>query len=177
MALITSLKGAEGTDKASKVPSRTIDDGPPPSSDKSKTATPKGSLFQQDSKGLMDENAMGLGSEGGSTQVLANQALAQILTGIKTLSVTLPGLVPVLSDLTGRLSMLVPQMVNDLTNGGSGLVPQMGMPLPVPQPGMGMPPGMPMGGQNSPAGMPPGLMPPQDMPQPPQGPPMGPMGM
>lgn len=169
MALITSLKGAEGTDKPTKVPGRTIDDGPPPSSEKPKTAGPKGSLFQQDSKGQMDQNSMGLGSEGGSTQIVANQALAQILTGIRTLSTVLPGLVPVLSDLTGRLSMIVPQMVNDLTNGGSGLVPPMGMPLPTPTPQgpPGMPPGQP------PAGMPPGMPPPP----PQQGPPMGMPGM
>jgi len=173
MALITQLKGQDESDKPSKAPDRTIDDGPPPSEDKPQPATPKGSLFQQASGGLMDQNANGLGAEGGSVQVLANQALAQVMTGIKTLSTVLPGLVPVLSDLTGRLTMLVPQMMNDFTNGGTGLVPPMGMPLPAPgpqgPPGMMPPPGMPMGtggpmppqgpGAGPPMPPPPGMIP------------------
>lgn len=165
MALITSLKGSEATDKPSKAPSKTIDDGPPPSSTKPKTASPKGSLFQQDSAGLMDQNGAGLGSEGGSQQVLANQALSQILSGVKVLSTVLPGIVPVLSDLTGRLMMMVPQMMNDMTNGGSGLVPSMGMPPPQPPPGG--PPGMPPGQPGM--GMQPGMPPQQGPPPPPQG--------
>lgn len=180
MALVTALKGKDGSDKPSSGASRAIDDGPPPSSDKPKPATPKGSLFQQSSGDVMDQNASGLGSEGGSPQVVANQALSQILTGVKTLSVVLPGIVPILSDLTGRLTMIVPQMMNDMTNGGQGLVPSMGMPNP--QPGMpgqppppgapGMPPGMPPPPPGMP-GQPP--MPPQMPPGPPGQPPMPPM--
>lgn len=162
MALITSQKGSD-EDKPSKSPARSIDDGPPAPTTSPKPATPKGSLFQQSTTSLGDQNAMGLGADGGTPQVIANQALAQILTGVKTLSTVLPGLVPVLSDLTGRLTMIVPQMMNDLTNGGTGLVPPMGMPTPQPGPmagGMGAPPGMPP----PPGG---GMMPP------PQGSPMG----
>lgn len=158
MALITPLKGSDGAqDKGSLAPARTVDDGPPPSQNKPKSQ-PKGSLFQQNSRDITTQNSMGLGAEGGSPQVLANQALAQVLSGVKILSTVLPGLVPVLSDLTGRLTMLVPQMMNDFTNGGSGLVPVMGMPLPQPSgPAPGMPPG----------GMPPGPL---------GAPPMGPQG-
>lgn len=154
MALLTPLKGSESEGKRSKDSARTVDDGPPPSPTVTK---PKGSLFQQSSRGLVDQNSAGLGSEGGSTQILANQALAQILTGIKTLSAVLPGIVPVLSDLTGRLTMIVPQMMNDLTNNGTGLVPSMGMPTPMPQPQQG-PPGM-GAGQMPPPGMPQGMPP------------------
>lgn len=170
MALIAN--GNSGSeDTPSKSPARNIDDGPPASSDKPKQASPKGSLFQQSSRTVSDQNGAGLGAEGGSPQVIANQALAQILTGVKTLSTVLPGLVPVLADLTGRLTMIVPQMMNDMTNGGMGLVPQMGMPAP--QPGMGgggmMPPpggGMMGGGMGAPPiGGPPMGQPP--MPPPP----------
>jgi len=170
MALITDLKGKDGTDKPTNSPARSIDDGPPGSTEKAKPATPKGSLFQQASRNISDENGMGLGADGGAPQVIANQALAQILTGIKTLSTVLPGLVPVLSDLTGRLSMIVPQMMNDLTNGGNGLVPAMGMPLPQPTPQPMGPPGMPPGAGAGPMGpAPPGG--PMGGP-PPMGPPM-----
>lgn len=170
MALITALKGKDGEDKPSKGPARSVDDGPPASINRPKPAEPKGSLFQQATSNLMDQNMAGLGPEGGSAQVIANQALGQILTGIKTLSTVLPGVVPVLSDLTGRLTMIVPQMMNDLTNGGMGLVPSMGMPLPQPSPmgPPGMPPPMPPGGGGM---MPPGAPP---MGGPPMGPPPGP---
>lgn len=173
MALITPLKGKDDSDKPSKTPDRGIDDGPPASSTKPTKAQPKGSLFQQSTGSLADQNMAGLGPEGGSPQVIANQALAQVLTGVRTLSTVLPGIVPILSDLTGRLQMIVPQMVADLTNGGTGLVPSMGMPLPQPpQPGMGM--GGPMapppagGGQMGPPMGPPGMAPPQQPMMPPQ---------
>jgi len=174
MALITSLKGGDGTDSAPKGPSRTIDDGPPASTTKPKPATPKGSLFQQGSSTLSNQNAAGLGPEGGDPQIVANQALSQVLTGIRTLSVVLPGIVPILSDLTGRLQMIVPQMMADMTNGGSGLVPSMGMPPPQPsQPGMGAPPGGAAMGGGPPGqpGMPP-MLPPGAPPQPPPMPPV-----
>lgn len=155
MALITTLKGKEGEDKPSKGPARSIDDGPPASTNRPKPSEPKGSLFQQATTSLMDQNMAGLGADGGSSQVIANQALGQILTGVKTLSTVLPGLVPILSDLTGRLTMIVPQMMNDMTNGGTGLVPPMGMPMPQPSPmggPMGPPPMMGGGGGMPPAG-------------------------
>lgn len=167
MALISSLKGKDDSEK-SKKSARTVDDGPPPSSEKPKPATPKGSLFQQASQTVSDQNGVGLGADGGNPQVIAQQALSQVLTGIRTLSTVLPGLVPVLSDLTGRLMMLVPQMMSDMTNGGMGLVPSMGMPLPQPGPGaMGQPPmgpgmgGPPMAPPMGAPGMPP--MPPPGM--------------
>src|SRR3954462_5310738 len=151
MALITPLKGGEGADAPTKGSARIIDDGPPASVTKPQPATPKGSLFQQASGSLSNQNAAGLGAEGGNPQIVANQALAQVLTGIRTLSVVLPGIVPILSDLTGRLQMIVPHMMADMTNGGTGLVPSMGMPLP--QPGMGGPqPGMMPGAPPSPMG-------------------------
>src|SRR3954471_10080505 len=156
MALITPLKGGEGADAPTKGSARTIDDGPPASVTKPQPATPKGSLFQQASGSLSNQNAAGLGAEGGNPQVVANQALSQVLTGIRTLSVVLPGIVPILSDLTGRLQMIVPQMMADMTNGGTGLVPSMGMPLPQPAPGV------PGGGGGPGMGMPPG---PQGLPQ------------
>ena len=176
MALISSLKGSDGEDKPSKGPARSIDDGPPGSIDRPKPASAKsGSLFQQSTSNLMDQNMSGLGADGGAPQVIANQALAQILTGVKTLSTILPGLVPVLADLTGRLTMIVPQMMNDMTNGGQGLVPQMGMAPPMPGmppmgggmvppgAGMGAPPmspgGDPMAGGGPPMGPPPGMPP------------------
>lgn len=188
MALITPLKGKDDSDKPTTAPARTIDDGgPPTSSTKPKPATPKGSLFQQSTNNLSDQNMAGLGPEGGSPQVIGNQALAQILTGVRTLSTVLPGIVPILSDLTGRLQMIVPQMMADMTNGGMGLVPSMGMPQPQPGvggpgPGMmppgggapGMPPPMPPPGGMAPMG-PPGAMPgmpPGGMPPPPMQPPM-----
>lgn len=172
MALITPLKGGPGDDTSPKGPTRTIDDGPPASTTKSKPATPKGSLFQQSSSTLSNQNAAGLGPEGGDPQIVANQALAQVLTGIRTLSVVLPGIVPILSDLTGRLQMIVPQMMADMTNGGSGLVPSMGMPLPQPgQPPMGGTPGGPPGMAPPPGGMPPGMPPPGQPGMPPQPPP------
>lgn len=162
MALLTNLKGSDESDKSIKAPSRTVDDGPPASSTKAKPATPKGSLFQQSSRGLADQNSLGLGAEGSDPQIIANKALAGILSNVKILSTVLPGIVPVLSDLTGRLLMIVPQMMNDVTNGGTGLVPSMGMPLPQPTPGappagapMGAPPPSPMGGGGMPPGMPP----------------------
>ena len=177
MALITPLKGGPGDDTAPTGPARTIDDGPPASTSKPKPVTPKGSLFQQATGSLSNQNAAGLGAEGGDPQIVANQALSQVLTGIRTLSVVLPGIVPILSDLTGRLQMIVPQMMADMTNGGTGLVPSMGMPLPQPsmggaQPGMmpGAPPPPPMGmgGGAPPMGMPPAMpgMPPQPPPMP-----------
>lgn len=166
MALITDLKGKDGDDKPSKGPARTVDDGPPASPDSPKKAEPKGSLFQQSTTDLSNQNSMGLGAEGGAPQVIANQALGQILTGIKTLSTVLPGLVPVLADLTSRLTMIVPQMMNDMTNGGSGLVPSMGMPPPQPSMGMG-------GGMGGPPGMPPGMAPPGGGMMPPGMPGMG----
>lgn len=170
MALITSLKGSGDTSGSPTTsPARNIDDGPPASKDKPKPAQPKGSLFQQSSRSVSDQNGMGLGPEGGDPQVIANQALSQVLSGVKILSTVLPGLVPVLSDLTGRLTMLVPQMMNDLTNGGMGLVPSMGMQPPQP----GAPPGMPPGG-GAPPMAPPGPMGPGGMP--PQGPPGMPPG-
>lgn len=167
MALITTLKGGAGDDSASTGPARTIDDGPPASMSRPKPSTPKGSLFQQATGSLANQNAAGLGPEGGDPQIVANQALSQVMTGIRTLSVVLPGIVPILSDLTGRLQMIVPQMMADMTNGGTGLVPSMGMPLPQPgmggpQPGM-MPSALPMGG--APPSGPPG-MPPQAPPMP-----------
>lgn len=180
MALITPLKGTDDADRVSKSPARSVDDGPPPSTEKPKPDKPKGSLFQQSSRTVLDQNAAGLGPEGGDPQVIANQALAQLLTAVKTLSTVLPGIVPVLSDLTGRLTMLVPQMMNDLTNGGQGLVPSMGMPLPQPgMPGMA-PPGMPppgglMGGMPGQPTMVAQGMPP--IPPPPMQPPMGPPPM
>src|SRR5690242_1238164 len=110
MALITPLKGSGDSNPSGPAgPARTIDDGPPAPKDKPKAATPKGSLFQQSSSSVANQNSMGLGPEGGDPQVIGNQALAQILSGVKILSTVLPGLVPVLSDLTGRLTMLVPQ--------------------------------------------------------------------
>lgn len=157
MALITPLKGGSGDDTAPTGPARTIDDGPPASTSKPKPAEPKGSLFQQASNTISNQNAAGLGPEGGDPQVVANQALSQVLTGIRTLSVVLPGIVPILSDLTGRLQMIVPQMMADMTNGGSGLVPSMGMQPPQPGGmggGMGGPPGMP---SPAPMGMQPGM--------------------
>lgn len=173
MSLITPLKGGAGDDSAPTGPARTIDDGPPASTSKPKPVQPKGSLFQQATGGLATQNAAGLGPEGGDPQIVANQALSQVLTGIRTLSVVLPGIVPILSDLTGRLQMIVPQMMADMTNGGTGLVPSMGMPLPQPGMGGGQPPGMPgapppppmgIGGAAPPAG-PPGM--PGMQPQPP----------
>lgn len=173
MALITPLKGSEGADPMAKGTPRTIDEGPPAATSKPKPAAPKGSLFQQASNTISTQNAAGLGAEGGNPQVVANQALSQVLTGIRTLSVVLPGLVPILSDLTGRLQMIVPQMMADMTNGGSGLVPSMGMQPP--QPGMG---GGMMAGQGQQPGMaPPGAPPMGGLPgmgaPPPPGMPMG----
>jgi hypothetical protein len=170
MALITALRDKDDAEK-SKSASRTIDDGPPPSTEKFKAvqATPTKSLFQQSTSDLATKNEAGLGPEGGSPQAIANQALSQVLTGIRTLSVVLPGLVPVLSDLTGRLQMIVPQMMSDLTNGGMGLVPSMGMPLP--QPGQAPMGGPGMAGPG--AGMMPPGMPPPPMPMGPGGPPQG----
>lgn len=164
MALITGMKGGDGEDSESKVPSRTIDDGPPTSTTKPKKVEPKGSLFVQSTGGMQDQNSQGLGPEGGDPQILINQALGRLLIEVKTLSALAPGVVPILSDLVGRLQMVLPQVAQDIGNGGMGLIPMGGMPLP--QPGMAGPAGMPPPGMPPPMG-PPGMQPPMPQAPPP----------
>jgi hypothetical protein len=156
MALITSLKGSEGADKETKAPSRTIDDGPPPSATKPRKVDAAGSLFAQSGRGLMDANSAGLGPEGSDPQILGMQSMGRLMMEIKTLSALFPGITPILSDLVGRLQMVVPQLAQDVSNGGMGLVPLGGMPLPQPMGG-----GAPMGGPPGMGGMPPSPINPQ----------------
>lgn len=168
MATISSLKGSDN--KSPSPFQRTVDDGPPPSSTKPKKV--EGSLFSQSTNSIGAANSAGLGPEGGSPQVLASQYLASILTGIKGLSSLFPGIVPLLSDLTGRLVTAVPQLANDFAQSGGmggGLVPVGGMPTPQPPP-MPSPMAPPGGAMPPPMGGP-------AMPMPPMPPPggMGPM--
>lgn len=130
-----------------------IDDGPPAPKSKPKKASPN--LYSQSGASLMDQGQAGLGAEGGSQPIIAMKALADITNGIKTLSTVLPGIIPVTSDLMGRLQMIVPQALSELGM-GPGLVPMNGLPPQQPAP---MPP-PPMGagpmGPPPPGGMPPG---------------------
>lgn len=160
MALLTALKGSGGEDAESKAPSRTIDDGPPTSTQKPKKVDPNASLFVQGSRNMLSQNSLGLGPEGGDPQILINQSFGRLMTEIKTLSALAPGIVPLLSDIVGRLQMALPQIAQDLGNGGMGLIPMGGMPLPQPSPapmpgmGGGGPMGAPMGGPPMPPGPP-----------------------
>lgn len=166
MALITPLKGESGSDTEKTSVSRTIDDGPPPSGDKAKKVQPKGSLFAQSVNGLNDQNSLGLGPEGSDPSILGMQSMGRLMNEVKTLSAMFPGIVPVLSDLVGRLQIMVPQLAQDLSNGGTGLVPMGGMPLPQPGgPGMGagMPPPMPPPGMGGPPPMQAPMQAPQGM--------------
>ncbi len=135
-------------------------DGPPPPTKSPRKAAPT-SLLESAGKSMMGQS--GLGPEGGSQEMLAMRGLSMVTQGIQILSTQFPGIVPVTSDLLGRLQMIVPTLVNDLQNGGmmAGMVPMGG--IPPQQPGMGPAP-MPMGA-------PPGMM---GMPPPPMG---GPGGM
>lgn len=138
-----------------------LDEGPPPA-----TKKPKKSLFSQAGSDLQTESQQGLGPEGGSAPIMAQKALQGILSNVQVLSTVLPGIVPVLSDLTGRLQMIVPQLMADLQAGGMGLVPQGGMPPqgPMAPAQMGPPPQMggpsmpPQPGQGGPPMMPPPQM-------------------
>ncbi len=122
-----------------------LDEGPPPA-----TKKPKKSLFSQAGSAIQEESTLGLGPEGGSAPIMAQKALQGILSNVQVLSTVLPGIVPVLSDLTGRLQMIVPQLMQDLQAGGMGMVPSMGMPQQQPGMGGGMVPPM------APPALPPG---------------------
>lgn len=140
--------------------------GPPPQSPKPKSQSPyAGSLFGQAGAAQTGEQSAGLGSEGSDPSLIGTQGYALIQRGIQMLNLAFPndpGLAAVLTDVMGRLQIIIPQLVagqNQPT--GMGLFP------PGAQPGMaapGMPP--PPGGAPAPPGggpMPPPAMPPHPM--------------
>jgi hypothetical protein len=140
--------------------------GPPPASPKPRSASDS-SLFSSAGKAAMEAGQSGLGAEGSDPALIGVQGLALAQRGIQMMNLAFadnPGLVAVLSDLTGRLQSMIPQLVAGSANQGMGLMSQMAqmMPMPVPnQMGGGMPPGMPP----APGGMPMGPAgPPQGMP-------------
>lgn len=155
---VESIEDKKPDSKPAKTPT-----GPPPASPKPKSAADS-SLFSQVGQNAQQAGQAGMGQEGGSPQIMSMQGMALVTRGVQILNVANPdnpGLLAVLSDLMGRLQMIVPQLIGQgAQGGGQGLFPQ--------QPGMGGPPqpGMPPGG-----GMGGG------MPAPPMGggPPMGPM--
>jgi hypothetical protein len=138
--------------KSPASPDGDFDMAPPPAAKKPK----KASLYSQAGSALQQESMAGLGAEGASQPIMAQKALQGVMSNLQVLSTILPGIMPLTSDLMGRIQMAVPSLLSDVQSGGMGMVPVGG--IPAPQPGGGMPPPpMPMGAGGDPALMaPPG---------------------
>ena len=124
--------------------------GPPPQSPKPKSQSPfAGSLFGQAGAAQTGEQSSGLGSEGSDPGIIGTQGYALIQRGIQMLNLAFPndpGLAAVLTDVMGRLQLIIPQLVagqNQPAGGGMGLFPPGGQP---PPPGGAPPSAPPMAG-------------------------------
>lgn len=101
--------------------------GPPKPASKPKPASTS-SLFNSAGKAAVTQGQAGLGPEGSSPQLIGMQGWALTSRGLQMMALAFPGIVPVLSDLLGRLQQIIPQIVSDTTNQGSGMFPPGGMP-------------------------------------------------
>lgn len=141
--------------------------GPPAASPKPRSAADS-SLYSTVGQAGTTDGMAGLGSEGNSPALIGMQGLALVQRGLQMLNLAFPenpGLVAVLSDITGRLQTLVPQLVAQSANSmGGGM---MGMAMQQQQPGMGPMGALPMGAApglpmppSAGAPLPPGVRPP-----------------
>lgn len=161
---VESIESSSDSAPTSKKPAPS---GPPKAKPSPRSAADS-SLFSSVGKTATQSGQSGLGPEGSSPQLMTMQGFAMVQRGVQMMNLANPenpGLVAVLTDLMGRLQVILPQLTGqNPAAGGMGLFPnQMGMGQPggMPGGGMGGPPPMGAPPMAGPPMMPPTGLPPQ----------------